>query len=133
MVLVDLSENDANRFPTDDAVLGANETARAKLKSHGLRVVRLVEKDNGEGGSKTGLADALCDEQGWATGYLAVAYATNKGISDVFARSEWANGGWVQSLGKIEGALPPRKIRFAGKLGDNALLVPLAAFRGDEG
>lgn len=108
-----------------------DEAARAKLKSYGLRVVSVVRKTGGG----EGIDDALPDR--WEDGYLAVAYSTNKALCEVFRGSEWADGGWVQSLGKITGpdgriARKGFKVRFAGKP-DNAVLVPLSAFQGEEG
>lgn len=121
-------------FPTDD--LQPNETARGKLKAHGLKVVRIVQKPvdprDPDKGMKEGFADALLEDAGWNEGYLAVAYPTNNGVKELFARSDWAGGQWTQSLLKIAGAVGPKKIRFAGP-SDNAILVPLSAFRGDEG
>lgn len=107
---------------------GPNHAARDKLKTHGMRVVQLVPQERGT----LSLADAATGDEGWRTGYLAVAYPTNKGIADIFARTDWAGDGYLQSLRKIEGTVSGRKVRFGGQNADNALLVPLAALQGEE-
>ena len=117
------------QFATDpEAYIGPDDTARKRLAAFGLRVVSYIDKGKGV----FGIEDALVDEEGWQSGYLAVAYSTNEALSRIFERTEWAGGGWLQSLKKIEGHIGGKKVRFIGKP-DNALLVPLSAFRGDEG
>lgn len=117
------------QFPTDPEYQEVDEEARAKLKAYGLRVVN-IERKAGGGWS---VADALPEQ--WEKAYLAVAYATNKGLCQVFQGSEWADGGWLQSLGKIDGVEKGLKVRFGGSNGkpDNAIAVPLTALRGEEG
>ncbi len=105
---------------------GPNETARSKLKTAGLRVVSY------DPGRKPMIADALLDETGWESGYLAVAYSTNRSIAQIFEKSEWAGDGYRQSLAKLDGTMGPLKVRFGGKNSDNALLVPLRHFKGEE-
>lgn len=104
------------------------EKARAKLKTHGLRVVAWVPKPGTKEGA--GVDEAKYGEPGWQCDWLAVAYGTNKAVTEVFRGSEWAGDGYRQSLAKIPRAMGPKKVRFAGSL-DNALLVPLAALRGE--
>ncbi|TCM37744.1 hypothetical protein EDF59_110140 [Novosphingobium sp. ST904] len=118
------------QFATEPAEYhGPDEAARKRLMAYGLRVVARVDKGKG----KFGIEDALLDEQGWESGYVAVAYATNKALAGLFVGTEWAGGGWLQSLKKIDGAIGGQKVRFNTSMPDNALLVPLSAFRGDEG
>lgn len=118
------------QFATDPPEFaGPDEAARKRLMSYGLRVVSVVDKGKGQ----IGIEDALLDEEGWSRGYLAVAYSTNKALCGIFERTEWAGGGWLQSLKKIEGSIGGKKVRFNASKPDNALLVPLSAFRGDEG
>jgi hypothetical protein len=118
-------------FATDPGTEGPDDVARKRLTAHGLRVVSIVKKPTPQDPNKEGIDDALVGEVGWEDGYLAVAYATNKALCQVFERTEWAGGGWLQSLKKIDGTVTGKKVRFGGT--DNALLVPLRAFRGDEG
>lgn len=110
-----------------------DHAAREKLRDHGLRVVRMVTKTGTDGLAKIGYEDALTGDEGWGTGFLAVAYGTHQGTAEIFKGSDWAGGNWVQSLKKVPDAIPkPVKMRFAGNV-DNACLVPLSAFRGEEG
>lgn len=110
---------------------GPDYKARAKLKTYGLRVVQLVA----DAGRATGyrIEDARCGEDAWQEDYLAVAYPTNKGVAEIFARGDWMGDGYLQSLRKLDGTKGPFKVRFGGRQPDNALLVPLAALSGDEG
>lgn len=111
---------------TEDAK-GINEKARARLKSYGLRVSHV--EDGPKGWKPAG--DPLPNEEGWNTGYLLVAYATCAPLADLFRDAggrEWANGNWLQSLGKIDGVKKgaAMKARFAGSP-DNCIAVPLTA------
>ncbi|QQN75031.1 hypothetical protein [Croceicoccus sp. YJ47] len=118
------------QFETSPVQEGPDHDAREKLKSHGLRVIEV--EPNKSGGWKFG-GDAKLDDAGWAEGYLAVAYSTNKALAEIFRGSEWAGDGYLQSLGKIPGAKKGIKIRFAGRSApDNALAVPLAALMGGD-
>ena len=114
-------------FETDPDTTEIDVEARAKLKSYGLRVVAIARKPGGG----WQIEDARPGD--WQGCFLAVAYATNKALGEVFRGSEWADGGWLQSLGKIPGVEKGLKVRFAGPKPDNALAVPLAAIVGDEG
>ena len=115
-----------NDSPGED---GINHGARNRLKGYGLRVVEVEEKPGG----KQGIVDARAGDVGWEKGYLAVAYPTNKGITEIFNRSDWQGDGYLQSLRKLLGTIGPKKVRFGGKMPDNALLVPLKALMEDEG
>jgi hypothetical protein len=115
-------------FITEEGSREIDHEARAKLSSYGLRVVSLTPK---KGGGHA-VADALAEQR--AGQYLAVAYASNQPLRDLFKASDWAGGAWVQSLAKIEGAVKGLKIRFGrGGKPDNAVCVPLTAFDGEEG
>lgn len=95
-----------------------DEEARKKLKTHGLRVVNVEQRANGRVGIR-------CANPGdWGAAFLAVAYPTNKPLCDVFRGSEWAEGIWLQSLGKLPDVIKGVKVCFSGPA-DNALLVPL--------
>ena len=109
------------QFPTSPDEMEIDEEARAKLKTHGMRVVNVTDK----GGGRLGIDNALPGD--WSAAYLAVAYATNKALCQIFQGSEWADGGWLQSLGKIDGRITGMKVRFSGN-SDNAILVPLKVF-----
>lgn len=111
-----------------------NEEARDKLKAHGMRVVQLrPDPDNPD---KVRLSDALLNEEGWQCGYLALAYPTNAALQELWRGTDWAGDGYKQSLAKAvhghQTAIMNKKVRFAGSQPDNALLVPLEVFRGDE-
>jgi hypothetical protein len=108
-----------------------NETARMKLRTHGLRVMRFVNRTV-EGVLKECLEEALVGDEGWRDGYLALAYPGHAGLQQLWDRTEWIGDGYKQSLGKVEGVVMPRKVRFNPAGSDNALLVPLNAFRGEE-
>lgn len=122
-------------FDTDPAQ--PNDEARAKLKAHGLRVVSVTAKPidprDLSKGLKDGIVDALLDETGWKTGYLAIAYPTNATLQALWRGTDWSGDGYLQSLRKLDGTKSPFKVRFGSDKPDNALLVPLSAFRGDEG
>lgn len=109
---------------------GINETARARLKQYGLRLVCLKKDD------KDGYLHNLDGEpipNDWDNGFLAVSYPTSTPLASLFVRSDWANGAWLQSLGKVAGAVKGLKVRFSGPNPDNAIAVPLKALRGEEG
>ncbi len=112
--------------PKDD---GINYAARDRLKTYGLRVLELQPK---QGGGE-GITEARAGDEGWKHGYLAVAYPTNKGITEIFNRSDWQGDGYLQSLRKLTGTISGKKVRFGGKNSENALLVPLSALMEDEG
>ena len=114
------------QFETDPG--DVDEAARAKLKSYGLRVANLEPKATG--GWK--VIDAR--PEAWDEAWLVVAYATNKPLCDIFRGSEWADGGWLQSLGKVDKARRGIKARFggAGTAADNAIAVPLQALMGED-
>lgn len=115
----------------DKEGLGPNETARDKLKSHGLRVVQFVVEGTGRD-AREKLADAPTEDTGWQLGYLAFAYSTNAALQELWRGTDWSGDGYLQSLRKIPG-IRSWKVRFAGPRPDNALLVPLEAFREEEG
>lgn len=104
-----------------------NTVARNRLKTYGLRLVTL-QKDN-DGKPRISGEPLIRD---WKNAYLAVAYATCKPLSDLFARTDWANGAWLQSMGKINGVEKGLKVRFGGESPDNAIAIPMEALRGDE-
>jgi hypothetical protein len=121
------------QFETDPEVEEVDEAARAKLKTHGLRVVNRVKRQKKDG---SGLYDTVDDArpEAWGDALLAVAYGSNKPLCDLFRGTEWSDGKWLQSLGKVPGASKAgTKVRFASDANpDYAVLVPLNAFRGDE-
>jgi hypothetical protein len=123
MELVHSASEDPSAFETAPVI---NEKARAKLKSHGLRVVSLTQKPDQR---QPSVSDPPAED--WRGSYLAVAYASNTPLCELFKGSDWAGGAWVQSLGKIEG-VQKAKVRFAGSL-DNAVCVPLHLFEPKEG
>jgi hypothetical protein len=109
---------------------GIDHTARNRLKQYGLRLVQPIDKGRAEP-SWTG--EPLPSEDGWRNGYLAIAYPTNGPLAELFRGSEWQGGNWLQSLGKIEGAVKGLRIRFiTGMNSENAIAIPLAALRGDD-
>lgn len=114
------SEDGDRREAIDNPV---NHVARNRLKSVGLRLVTL-DKDK-DGKMRTG--DPLINQ--WEGAFLAVAFPTCKPLSDLFARTEWANGAWVQSMSKINGAQKGLKMRFSGPNADNAIAIPLMALK----
>lgn len=112
---------------TDDDAGGIDQAARTRLKSYGLRLAHVEE---GPRGWKPA-GEPLPTEEGWNTGYLLVAYATCAPLADLFRDAggrEWAGGGWLQSLGKIDDVKKSAamKARFAGSP-ENCIAVPLTA------
>lgn len=104
-----------------------NDMARDRLKNTGLRLVKLEPKVNGGWTINEPMIRERDDV------YVAIAFATCKPLLDLFKGSEWANGGWLQSLSKVPATVKGLKIRFVtGAKPDNAIAVPLAAFMGDE-
>jgi len=104
-----------------------DEKAREKLKAHGLRVVRLTEPTRA--GGQPGVKDAQPGD--WDGSYLAIAYGSNRALSELFKGSDWAGGAWVQSFAKVPG-VQKAKVRFAGGNPDNAICVPIKALRGED-
>lgn len=112
---------------------GVNEGARDRLKTYGLRV--FLPKDNGlddKGRRKWGVEDLGTGPMAWRDGYLAIAGGGHRGIAELLrhAPSDIANGQWVQSLSKAEGAIR-LKVRFE-KIGspDYVVALPLRMFGG---
>ncbi|NLS27952.1 hypothetical protein S2M10_29540 [Sphingomonas sp. S2M10] len=107
---------------------GLNTTARKRLESWGLRLLKL--KENGRGGWVQD-GEPLPDASGWEQGWLVVAYPSWEPLRELFRGSEWASGAWIQSLGKIEGAITSGlKVRFGGPA-QNAIAIPLRAVKGE--
>lgn len=119
------------QFETDGSDFTVDEVARRKLTTHGLRVMQFVTKADASGAMKESCTDALTEETGWECGYLALAYPGHDGLQQLWQRTEWSGDGYKQSLSKIPGCRT-WKVRFSGGKTDNALLVPLAAFRGGD-
>jgi hypothetical protein len=95
---------------------GVDTAARERLKSYGLRVVLLDGN-----GRLTG--DPVPGD--WGNALLAVAHATCRPLAELFKGTEWAGGGYIQSLRKAEGVRKNLKIRFGGVNSDNAIALPL--------
>lgn len=108
-----------------------NDIARKKLKAHGIRVVQMIPKGTGREATET-VVDAPAEETGWQLGYLALAYSTNAALQELWRGTDWSGDGYLQSLRKLPGTRT-WKVRFGSDRPDNALLVPLDVFRGDEG
>lgn len=104
-----------------------NEVARSRLKNVGLRLVTL---DRGRDGKMKVSGEPIVRD--WASAYLAIAYPTCKPLADLFKGSDWANGGWLQSFGKVQGVEKGLKVRFTPGSSDNAIAIPLVALKGDE-
>lgn len=119
-------ESEQGTFPN-----GPNVEARDKLKAHGLRVVTMVPKKGTAKGY--GWEDALVEDEGWRTGFLAIAYGSNVAQQELWRGTEWSGDGYLQSLKKLPGTASPEKIRFNPVSSDNALVVPLKALSGDDG
>lgn len=116
-------------LPGDD-MGNPNDTARSRLKQVGLRIVTLRDGERGWGVE----GEPLPTEDAWDDAYLLVAYPTSQPLGALFARTEWAGGNWLQSLGKIDGVVKGIKARFSGPKPDNAIAIPLRKLReGDEG
>jgi hypothetical protein len=108
---------------------GIDDLSRDRLKPYGLRVMRLKRGDRGWNTA----GDLLPTEEGWAEGWLVVAYATCQPLKELFKGTEWFSGAWTQSLGKVEGAITSQlKVRFGGPGPENAIAIPLRALRGND-
>jgi hypothetical protein len=94
-----------------------DKRARAKLRSHGMRLVNL-EADHAKG--QGGLLD-LFQLKG---GYLAVASKSNHGMAEIFANSDWKKGVWSQALSGVSGAITNKKSRYGGPP-EQCVLVPI--------
>lgn len=108
--------------------------ARDRLENFGMRIVAVKWGTDGAAGAHKPGAAAAADEL-----YLALA---NKhvGLARVFNETQWKNGTWAQSFGRVriklqdeKGATIERrairrvKVRFAGAPGSWATLIPLPA------
>jgi hypothetical protein len=125
-------QDNPNTFASDGDM--PNEMARERLKSNGLRVVSYQADEKG----KMCIRDARVGEIAWKEDYLAIAYATNSTLQELWRGTEWAGDGYLQSLRKAGAGDRPciggKKVRFQKNARpDNALLVPLEVFQGDEG
>ncbi|TDN83000.1 hypothetical protein [Stakelama pacifica] len=114
----------------DDALTKAGEQSRHRLKQYGLRLIELQHGSDGEPLPK------LAGEPlpgSWASAYLALAYPTCAPLVGLFERTEWNKSGYLQSLGKVEGAVRGLKMRFVNGAGaDNAIAIPLSVIRGGD-
>jgi hypothetical protein len=116
---------EGGQFPTDPVSNVTDQEARDRLRAHGLRAIAL--SPDPRGGWK--YEDARPEDP---NAFLAVAYATNQPLAELFRGSEWAEGGWLQSLRKVPDAIGTGlKVHFAGK-SDNAVAVPIRAVLGDD-
>lgn len=114
-----------------DAAGDYDKVARAKLKTHGLRLVELTTGKDG----KFGCVEAKSNEQI----YVLVASGQNVGMKELFrASAKWNEGRWAQALadasyehpgvGRIS-AVKGIKARFTGAV-ENAVAVPIECFIG---
>lgn len=93
--------------------------AREKLKGHGLKLVTITENPEGGRGTKeAGTEDS-------AEIFVAIAGATNAGLTPLFRGTEWTGGSWAQSMGRLDGAVKGLKVRFTGKA-ETAIAVPIS-------
>lgn len=96
-----------------------NKAAADRLSSYGLRVATVRPKDSGGYGYAKPLPEDFTDN------YLLIAGPQMRALSDLFrASGEWAKGGWIQSLQKLEGAVSVGKVRFDG-MSCSAIAVPM--------
>jgi hypothetical protein len=91
--------------------------AADRLENVGLRVGQLTEA-----GGLTKPTGAVPTKEL----YLAVA-CRHVALEKIFEGRRWSQGGWSQSLSRVEGAIRQAKVRFAGAKPQRATLVPLAA------
>lgn len=99
-----------------------NMIARAKLKEHGMRLINLHDTKKGAPGYQ--------EEHEPDHAFLAIAYATNDGMNEIFKGSKWYGGGWVQALQLVGDAESCVKVHFTGGKA-NAICVPVKAILGE--
>lgn len=92
---------------------------RNKLRTHGMRLVNL-RPEHKEGNGQGGLIDAVKPEGV----YLVVASKTNVSMLEVFEKSLWRKGVWMQALALVVGAVTNKKSRFDGPA-ESCILVPI--------
>lgn len=105
-----------------------DKEARNRLKSVGLRLVTLEQDPKKATGQMKYSGQPIPGD--WRHAYLAVAYPTSAPLCELFKGTQWREGGWLQSLGKMPGCERGLKIRFAGDNPDNAYAIPASALRG---
>jgi hypothetical protein len=110
-----------------------NLVARAKLKSHGMRVVNLRKTSKGA----WGVTDATYAEPI----YVLVASRSCEPLRDLFRGTKWYDGGWTQAMAHARydpDGMEPRlaytgiRARFTGS-NDYAVAVPIEAMIGPVG
>lgn len=121
----------AMKFDTETQTFDTR--ARAKLMSHGMRVVNLTKTPRGG----TGVTDATYADQV----YVLVASGSNAPMRELFAGSKWHGGGWSQALAhaRYDPEARPAVLaktgirnRFSGS-NDWAVAVPIEAMIGPLG
>jgi hypothetical protein len=106
--------------PVTNESHGIDQKARERLKTVGLRLIRFETIDR-----KRKIKDAWLQDE---NAYLAVAYPTSSPLCDLFSRSQWEAGKWIQSMQKIDGCISGLKIRFNPGGSENAVAIPLKSF-----
>jgi len=99
---------------------GTDSGAKAKLRTHGLRIVGLApdhEKDNGAGG-------ILDRPPSVERAFLSVANKSNQAMLSLFDKSTWRSGTWNQALALVPGAVGRKKVRYDGP-GEWSVVVPI--------
>lgn len=107
--------------PYDMEAQGKAEAANNRLVQIGLKLVSArwkpaTDKAPGRWGQ--------CAYDKDLPGFLAVAH-THQGLAKVFESTDWRDGVWKQSLGRVPGAIPSVDMKFGPMRKTRAVLVPL--------
>ena len=111
-----------------------NREARAKLQSHGMRVVNLRKTPKGKWGA---IEATLCEQV-----YVLVSSRNNVALRELFRGTKWYDGGWTQALaharwspdgGEPVPAMKGVESRLSGGSKDYFVAVPIEAMIGPVG
>lgn len=107
--------------PHDMDAEGKAQAANDRLVQIGLKLVSARRKPATE---KSPASWGQCAYDKDLPGFLAVAHS-HQGLSRLFDSTDWRDGVWKQSLGRVPGSIPSVDMKFGPMRKTRAVLVPL--------
>lgn len=117
----------ANEFAADAAQKANDRLCQIGLKIVSARRLPATAKE----GKTTPARWGQCAFDKDLPGFLAVAHS-HQGLSRVFDSTDWRDGVWKQSLGRVTGAIPSVDMKFGPMRKTRAVLVPLSEVLDEE-
>lgn len=110
---------------TRDYINGFVQGSRAaeKLLQYGIRIVSPPDDETSE--SAGSVPKASEQPHHW---HVAIAPKDFTGTAEIFHKTEWQNGIWIQSLAGLSGARSGKKCRFGGAGSARGVTVPITHF-----